>query len=312
MKPWNVLALPALPLEMLRNVTAPLAGRITITAPPARDKAGLLQALAEAEIVLGDYSGELVLDAEAVKAAPKLAFVQQPSVGVDGHDLDALREAGVPLANTAGVSAVSVAEWALAATLALTRKLVQADAAVRNGEWPQLTLQPRELSGSAVGIVGYGPIAREAGRLFEAFGCTVSYWSRTPRDHFRPLGELIATSDVVIAAIALSDQTRGLVDPAAMKPGAILVNVARGGVVKESGMEHLGGAAMDVFETEPLPAGHPLTLLPNTLLSPHVAGVTPQATMRLFATVLDNLAAALEGRPVSHVVNGASPQVERR
>ncbi|MEV0583826.1 NAD(P)-dependent oxidoreductase [Nonomuraea sp. NPDC050310] len=310
MTPWHVLALPPLPLDLLRNVTAPLAGLIELSVPATRDRAGLLAALPDAEIVLGDYTAELALDAEAVKAAPRLAFVQQPSVGVDGHDLDALAAAGIPLANTAGVSAVAVAEWCLAATLALLRKLVAADAAVRAGEWPQLTLQPRELSGSKVGLVGYGPIGRECERLFAAFGCEVTHWSRSSQRE--PLETLLATSDVVVVVIALADGTRGLVDPAVMKPGAVLVNAARGGIVRESGLEHLGGVALDVFEREPLPAADPVLELPNTLLSPHVAGVTPQSTMRLFGVVLDNLRAAVSGEPVAHVLNGASPQVDRR
>lgn len=319
MTPWNLLALPPLPEELVRGLFAPLGDRVNVRVPARRDRAAVLDALPEAELVIGDWSGELALDRAAIEVAPLLAFVQQPSVGVDGHDLDALAAAGVPLANTAGVSAVAVAEWCLAATLAVRRKLVEADAAVRAGEWPQQALQPSELSGARVGIVGYGPIGVECGRLFRAFGCEVSYWTRTPREEpgYQPLEAVVSGSDVLVVVIALSEQTRGLIDPRAMKQGALLVNAARGGVVDQAALVEalggqLGGAALDVFETEPPPAGDPLLTRPNVLLSPHVAGVTGQSTGRLIRAVMENVTAALDGGPVANVVNGLTPIVRRK
>ncbi|MEU7892079.1 NAD(P)-dependent oxidoreductase [Nonomuraea sp. NPDC049152] len=317
MTPWNLLALAPLPPDALRGLLAPLGERVTLVT--ARDRAAMEAALPKAELVLGDWSGSLAMDAAAVAAAPRLAFVQQPSVGVDGHDLAALSAAGVPLANTAGVSATAVAEWCVGAALALARRLPAADAAVRAGEWPQLDLGPRELSGSRVGIVGYGPIGEHCARLFEAFGCQVSHWTRTPRGAgYAPLDEVVATSDVLVVVIALSDETRGLVDPAAMRKGAYLVNAARGGVVDQRALAaalregHLAGAALDVFESEPLPDGDPLRDLESVLLSPHVAGVTPQTTGRLISAVLSNLAAALDETKIINVVNDAPTQVRRR
>ncbi|MEU0564931.1 NAD(P)-dependent oxidoreductase [Nonomuraea sp. NPDC005983] len=320
MTPWNLLALPPLPEELLRGLLAPLGDRVDVRVPASRHRAALLDALPEAEIVLGDWSGLLALDAAAVAAAPRLAFVQQPSVGVDGHDSAALAAAGVPLANTAGVSAVAVSEWCVAAALSLTRRLGAADAAVRAGEWPQQGLQPRELHGQNVGIVGYGPIGAACASLFRAFGCQVSYWTRTPREDpgYTDLPTLLDSSDVVVVVIALSDETRGLVDPGRLKQGALLVNAARGGVVDQRALAaalasgHLAGAALDVFETEPLPGGDPLRELPRVLLSPHVAGVTPEATGRLLGAVMENLTAALDGREVANVLNGVSPMICRR
>ncbi|QFY11702.1 3-phosphoglycerate dehydrogenase [Nonomuraea phyllanthi] len=320
MSPWNLLALPPLPEELMRRLLAPLGDRVSVRVPASRDRDALLAALPEAEIVLGDWTGTLVLDAGAVKAAPLLAFAQQPSVGVDGHDLCALAAAGVPLANTPGVSAVAVSEWCLAATLALLRKLAAADSAVRAGEWPQQGLQPGELRGRRVGVVGYGPIGATSAGLFRALGCHVTYWTRTPREDagYEPLETLLAESDVVVVVIALSDETRGLVDPGRMKRGALLVNAARGGVVDQPALVaalregHVSGAALDVFDEEPLPVGDPLRDLPGVLLSPHVAGVTPETTGRLLAATLDNLAAAVEGREVDHVVNGVSPMIRRK
>ncbi|SDK74373.1 2-hydroxyacid dehydrogenase [Nonomuraea jiangxiensis] len=320
MSPWNLLALPPLPEGLMRRLLDPLGDRVRVSVPATRDRAALLAALPEAEIVLGDWTGTLVLDAAAVRAAPRLAFVQQPSVGVDGHDLDALAAAGVPLANTPGVSSVAVAEWCLAAAMALLRKLGEADAAVRAGEWPQQQLQPRELAGRRVGVVGYGAIGAGCVDMFRALGCQVTYWTRTPRAEpaFEDLDTLLAASDVVIVVIALSDETRALVDPRRMKEGALLVNAARGGVVDQEALVtalregHLGGAALDVFDVEPLPAGDPLRELPNVLLSPHVAGVTSESTSRLLAITLSNLAAAVEGREVEGVLNGVPPVITRK
>jgi D-3-phosphoglycerate dehydrogenase len=326
--PWRLLALPPLPEAAVRGLFASLGDAVTVSVPVRRDREALLGALGDAEIIVGDWSGLLAVDGEAVRAAPRLAFVQQPAVGVDGYDLDALAEAGVPLANAAGVSSVAVAEWCVAAALALCRKLMAADAAVRAGTWPQLDLGPRELAGSRVGVIGFGLTGVAAVRRFAALGCEVSYWSRrrraTSEEHgarYRDLDDLVATSDVLVVVIALSEETRGLLDEtrlARMPAGALLVNAARGGVVDQAALARalssgaLAGAALDVFETEPLPPGDPLRASANVLLSPHIAGVTPTATSHLVKATLANVQAAIEGRAIANVVNGAPPLVVRR
>lgn len=322
-RPWRLLALPPLPADAVRGLLSGLGDRIDVVTPRTRDRAAVLDLLPEAEIVVGDWSSQLVLDAEAVARAPKLAFVQQPAVGVDGHDLGALADAGVPLANTAGVNAIAVAEWCVAAAFALVRRLVQGDAEVRAGNWPQLTLQPRELSSCRIGLVGFGPIGAACARMFTAMGCEVAYWSRSPKREtygavYEDLDELTRTSDVVVIVVALTGETRGMFDAArlaTMKPGSFLVNAARGGVVDEKALleaENLAGVALDVFVTEPLPPGDPLRSSDRILLSPHAAGVTPQSTTRLIQCVVGNLAAAVGGAPVINVVNGVNPVVRRR
>ncbi|GLX94695.1 2-hydroxyacid dehydrogenase [Herbidospora sp. NBRC 101105] len=322
-RPWRLLALPPLPADAVRGLLSGLGDRIDVVTPASRDRAAVLDLLPETEIVVGDWSSQLVLDAEAVARAPKLAFVQQPAVGVDGHDLAALADAGVPLANTAGVNAIAVAEWCVASAFALVRRLVQGDAAVRAGDWPQLTLQPRELSSCKVGLVGFGPIGAACARMFGAMGCEVAYWSRSPRQEtygaaYQDLDQLVATSDIVVIVVALTDDTRGLFDAgrlATMKPGSFLVNAARGGIVDEKALieaGNLAGVALDVFTTEPLPLDDPLRSDDRILLSPHAAGVTPQSTTRLVQCVVGNLAAAVGGAPVINVVNGVNPVVKRR
>jgi phosphoglycerate dehydrogenase-like enzyme len=228
------------------------------------------------------------------------------------------------VANCAGANAVSVAEWCLSATLALLRKTVEADTAVRRGEWPQTSLGGRELRGLKVGIVGMGAIGRTAAELYQAVGCQVVYWSRrahadapVPREE---LAQLAASCDVVVLVIALGEQTRGLVDAAflsGMKQGALLVNGARGEVVDEAALvEALAtgriSAATDVFSVEPLPDDSPLRRAPGLLLSPHMAGSTVEAAMRIVGQAKANLVRALDGEPVLDVVNGQDPLVRKR
>ncbi|MDP9101401.1 MAG: 2-hydroxyacid dehydrogenase [Actinomycetota bacterium] len=317
--PWQLLALPPMEAGMLEALFA--GEGISVVVPAERTAAAVEQLLPTVDLVLGDWTGTLRLDA----AGPRVCFVQQPSVGFDGIDVEAFAAAGVPVANCAGSNTVSVAEWCLTATLALLKRTVAADAAVRAGEWPQTSLGGRELAGCRVGVVGMGPIGRRVAGMFGALGCEVSYWSRSRHPDapaaYAPLDDLLATSDIVVLVIALGDQTRGLLDAerlARLKPGALLVNGARGAVVDEDALVaalrsgQVGGAALDVFATEPLPAGSPLRELPGVLLSPHMAGSTSEAAMRIVAQSKANLRRAVEGEPVVDVVNGAHPQVRRR
>jgi phosphoglycerate dehydrogenase-like enzyme len=317
--PWRVLALPPLPHDVLLSLFGD--PRTELVTPAERTQEEVTRLLSEVDLVIGDWSPSLRLDSPG----PRVCFVQQPSVGTDRIDLEAFAAAGVPVANCAGANTTSVAEWCLSATLALLRATLEGDAAVRRGEWPQTSLGGRELSGSTVGVVGMGPIGRRAAELFGAFGCTVQYWSRSRHEEapaaWAELDDLLATSDVVVLVIALGPQTRGLLDQARlgrMKPGALLVNGARGDVVDEAALVaaldsgQLGGAALDVFSREPLPADSPLRAAPRVLLSPHMAGSTVQAAMRIVGQTTANLSRVLDGLPAQDVVNGVDPAVTRR
>jgi D-3-phosphoglycerate dehydrogenase len=254
-----------------------------------------------------------------------VAFIQQPSAGVDGIDVDACAARGVPVSNCAGANSTSVAEWCLSATLALLRRTVFADNSVRQGEWPQTSLGGRELAGQRVGIVGMGAIGRKLATMLTALECEVSYWSRNRHDDapvpYLSLHELLAASDIVILVIALGDATRGLLGAEGlglMKQGALLVNGARGEIVDEQALADalasgaLAGAAVDAFAVEPLPMTSPLINAPNLLLSPHMAGSTGEAAMRIVAQAKANLVRVLDGEPAEHVVNGVAPTVVRR
>lgn len=314
----RLLALPPLPLDLLTTLFGD--PRLEVVAPEERTQAAVDALLPSVDLVLGDWTPQLKVGAPG----PRVCFVQQPSAGVDGIDVDACSAAGVPVANCAGANAVSVAEWCVSATFALLRKTVEADAAVRRGEWPQTSLGGRELRGLRIGVVGMGAIGRAAASLYAALGCDVVYWSR--REHpdapvpYAPLPEVAAACDVVVLVIALGPETRGLVDAAflgAMKQGAMLVNGARGEVVDEPALlaavaEGRLTAALDVFSVEPLPADSPLRTAPGVVLSPHMAGSTVEAAMRIVGQAKANLVRVLDGQPVVDVVNGQDPAVRVR
>lgn len=319
MSGWRVLALPPLPHEVLVSLFG--SDDVQLVTPKERTQDEVARLLPDVDVVIGDWSPSLRL----VEPGPRVCFVQQPSVGTDGIDLESFSAAGIPVANCAGANTISVAEWCVSATLALLRRTVEGDASVRRGEWPQTSLGGRELAGSRVGVIGMGPIGRRAAELFGAFGCEVSYWSRSRHDEapaqYAELDDLLAGSDVVVLVIALGPLTRGLLSAerlARMKPGALLVNGARGEVVDEPALiaalssGHVGAAALDVFTTEPLPASSALREAPNVLLSPHMAGSTVQAAMRIVGQSTANLARVVAGEPVIDVVNGADPLVRRR
>ncbi len=321
--PWRLLALPPLPAELLQALFGPeaLGGDVELVLPPERTQAAVDALLPEVDLVLGSWTHDLRLTAPG----PRVAFVQQPSVGVDPIDVDAFAAAGVPVSNTAGANAVSVTEWCLGATLAALRRTLEGDAAVRRGEWPQTSLGGRELAGSRVGVVGLGPIGRRLAEVYTALACDVVYWSRSRKDDapvpYAELDELLATSDVVVLVIALGPETRHLLDArrlGLMKAGSVLVNAARGAVVDEAALAEAlragtpAAAALDVFTVEPLPADSPLRDLPTVLLSPHTGGSTAQAGGRIIAQSAANLRRVLAGEPVVDVVNGVDPTVGQR
>jgi D-3-phosphoglycerate dehydrogenase len=315
---WRVLVLAPLPKEVLEGLFAD--ERAEIVVPAERTQAAVEQLLPEVDVVVGDWSHTLRVD----DPGPRVAMVQMPSVGVDTIDIDRCAAAGVPVANCAGANTVSVAEWCVSATFALLRKTVDADAAVRRGEWPQTSVGGRELAGSTVGIVGMGGIGKAVARMFQAFDCRVQYWSRNKHDDapatYRELDELMASSDVIVVVLALWPETRGILDARRLglvKSGALLVNGGRGALVDEPALidalrtGRLAAAALDVFAVEPLPADSPLRELP-VVLSPHMAGSTGQAAMRIVGQTAANLRRAFDGEPIVDVVNGVEPAVRRR
>ena len=251
------------------------------------------------------------VDAGLLDAAPDLKAIANMAVGTDNIDLEAAAARGIPVGNTPDVLTDATADLAFALLLALARRIVDGSAFVRGGKWR--TWQPAEqlgadLAGATLGIVGWGRIGKAVARRAEGFGTTIVHSSRSSGV---PLGELLERSDFVSLHTPLTPATRHLIDAAAlqrMKPTALLVNTARGGVVDQDALRealHAGtiaGAALDVTEPEPLPFDHPLLDAPNLLVVPHVGSATVRTRERMAELAVENLLAALAGRPMPHRV----------
>lgn len=250
------------------------------------------------------------VDAAALDAMPLLRVIAKHGVGLDNVDLDEARRRRIPVVCTPDAASQAVAEHAVALLLALARRLGEAQAAARQGRFHERThLEGFELSGRTLGIIGLGRIGRRVARIAAGgFGMRVLAYDPyaaadgVPAELVPALDDLLAAADAVTLHVPLTPQTRGLIDAARlrqMRPGALLVNTARGAVIDEDALVQaltggrLGGAALDVFAEEPLPADHPLCRAPNTVLTPHVAGTTASAldrTARMAAqAVLDEL-----------------------
>jgi len=239
---------------------------------------------------------------------PRLKLISIWGTGTDNIDLAAAASCGVTVTNTPGVSAASIAEHCLALMLAVGRRLPRLDAAVRNGEWPRGGMT--QMAGKTLGVIGLGAIGRRFAALGRAIGMRVLAWTMHPDPalgfELVDLDDLLRASDVVSVHLRLSDQTRGFLgrrELGLMKPAAILLNTARGPIVEERALVEalasgrLAGAGLDVFDVEPLPAGHALAALENVALSPHCAGITPEALEAGLRLAVENVYRFLEGRP---------------
>ncbi|QIB65438.1 2-hydroxyacid dehydrogenase [Kineobactrum salinum] len=268
------------------------------------------------------------IDRELVEAMPQLKFVSSMSVGVDHVDVAALTERGIPLGHTPGVLVETTADTTFALLLAAARRIVEADRFVRQGEWRRENrwspdfFTGKDVEGATLGIVGLGAIGQAVARRAAAFGMQVQAWNRSPRQlpgiSLVELDTLLQSSDFVSLHLPLTAETCGLLDArriALMKPGAVLVNTARGGIVDERALAEalasgaLFAAGIDVFEEEPVPEDHPLLGLPNVVLAPHIGSATARTRARMADIAADNAIAALSGEPMPHCVN---PEVYRR
>jgi (S)-sulfolactate dehydrogenase len=247
-------------------------------------------------------------------AAPRLRVVGRLGVGLDNIDVPACRERAIEVIPATGANALAVAEYVIASSMLLLRGAYQSTHAVAAGAWPRAALSDgRESAGKTLGLVGFGGIGQLAARLARALGMQVvahdpllsadaPVWQETGAACVS-LDELLAQADAVSLHVPLTDATRGLIDAAriaAMKPGAVLVNTARGGIVDEAALAQalrdgrLGGAALDVFEREPLAAGSPLADAPNLILTPHIAGVTRESNERVSSLIAARVAERLD------------------
>jgi (S)-sulfolactate dehydrogenase len=295
------------------DAVASLARRFAVRYEPqlVAERERLLGALSDASALI--VRNRTRVDSDLLAAASSLRVVGRLGVGLDNIDTSACAARGIEVIPATGANAESVAEYMLLAAGLLLRRTFFATDEVGRGEWPRPKYSDgTELAGKLLGLVGFGSIGQVTGRKARALGLRVaahdpllapeaSAWRETGTQPLA-LDELVAQSDIVSLHLPLDASTRNLFDRARlerMKPGAILVNTARGGIVDEAALAELvragriGGAAIDVFAEEPLPAHSPLAGVPNILLTPHVAGVTRESNQRVSAMVAERVAAAL-------------------
>jgi D-3-phosphoglycerate dehydrogenase len=253
--------------------------------------------LRDVDVAIVDHTA---LPESVARQCPRLRHVVFLGTGARSYmDPEALAALGIVVHTIKGYGDTAVAEHTIALMWAAARALARMDREIRAGKW--VRIDGVQLTGKKLGLVGFGSIAAEVARMARGIGLDVVAWNRTPKAFagvpFLPLERLLAESDVVSLHLLLTDETRGFLSRtciAAMRPGAILVNTARGALVDEGAMidalrsGHLRHAALDVYEVEPLPGSHPLTTLPNVTLSAHSAFRTPEANRNLISAAREH------------------------
>ena len=285
--------------------------------------------LQEATIAITDG---VPISAETIAGAPDLQLIAVAATGYNHIDLDACRERGITVCNIRDWS-ISVPEHVFALILALRRQLALYTGAVRAGAWQQspayahvLEPIPRTLAGSTLGLIGHGAVGKNVARIARGFGMDIIIAERRgvmPREGRVALDEVIAHSDVLVVMCPLTEETRGLIgaqELARMKPDAILINCARGGIVDEAALVDalergvIAGAGVDIVSEEP-PAGGNVLLdasLPNLIVTPHVAWVSAESQSILATQLIDNLEAFVAGTPRNVVFSPAQVDGETR
>ena len=281
--------------------------------PALVDRPGdLLESVATAKALI--VRNRTSVDGALLAAAPDLQCVGRLGVGLDNIDLAECRARAIAVYSAAGANNVSVAEYVVTAMLVLLRRAFLASADVAAGAWPRQDMIGREAAGKVLGLIGFGATARETALRAAALRMDIiafdphlkdddPAWTHARRVEF---DELLGQADAVSLHVPLTEATRHLMNGAAlarMKPDALLINAARGGVVDEPALAEalragrLGGAALDVFETEPLPAdsGAVFAGLANIILTPHIAGLTVESNVRVSAVTAANVLRHLEG-----------------
>ena len=283
----------------------------------ATDPAVLIERLKEAGVAV-NIRGRTRFTMDVLQACPKLKLISIWGTGTDNVDLKAAAARGITVTNTPGANALAVAEHAIALILAVAKQLAPADRAMRQGGWPR-NLVP-QLRGKRLGLIGTGLIGREVAAMGRGLGLEVVAWTFHPNPslavslglRYVELEELLQTSDVVSMHLRATPDTRHFLNRerlGMLKANTILVNTARGALIDEAALvewlreKRIAGAGLDVFETEPLPAGHPLATLPNVLLTPHCGGMTPESNLIGLAMAVENIENYLKNQP-THVVAG--------
>jgi D-3-phosphoglycerate dehydrogenase len=311
----TIVVLDPLTPERAAKLRALLPPGFVLTHGTARGDDHLKEIITEADYAI---AGQVGVSGEVLQAGKRLKLLHKWGVGIDNLDIEAARKLGIGVARTTGSNAIPVAEFTLGLMLSALRCISHSHARMKQGEWigGRLPGETYMLSGKTVGLVGFGAIGQNVARLLKSFGCTILYSKRTPLSaeeeaalgvRHATLAEILTQSDIVSLHCPLTPQTANLIDAralAAMKRTAVLVNVARGGVVVEADLIaalHNGtihAAAMDVFAVEPLPADSPLLTLDNLVLTPHLAAGAADNFDRTVSQMYANIARVSRGEPV--------------
>ena len=297
------------------SVSALHAAFDTIYDPALVDRrAELMNMLATADALI--VRNRTKVDVALLDAAPALSVVGRLGVGLDNIDVQACEARGIAVIPATGANAGAVAEYVLGTAMALLREAYTRSPETAAGKWPRAALSNgREIAGKTLGLIGYGGIGQLTARLAQGLGMTViahdpmiaadaRVWEKTGVSS-TTLDALLMQADIVSLHVPLTEQTRNMLDRnalARMKQGSILINTSRGGIIDEAALAdalrsgHLGGAAIDVFDQEPLAAGTALADAPNTILTPHIAGVTLESNIRVSALIAERVAAHLRQR----------------
>lgn len=274
----------------------------------------------KAGVADADYAiwWDLPVTADVVAAAPRLRLFHKWGVGIDNIDIEACRARGIRIARTTGSNAVPVAEATIGLMIAIARRIVQAHMSVVAGGWPKNEVWRNSIlvSGKTVGILGLGAIGKGVAKRLSGFDCTVLYHNRNRLPEaeeqalgvqYRPLETMLAQCDILSLNCPLTSETAGLINAqklSLMKKGALLVNVARGGIVVEDDLVaalksgHLAGAAVDVFDQEPPPKDHPLLHMENVLCTPHTASMAYENSRRSVGHWLANIVRLHKGEDI--------------
>jgi phosphoglycerate dehydrogenase-like enzyme len=287
----------------------------------------LSEALEDADVVIGDYTFKVPITKETVASMKKVRFIAQPSTGYDHIDLQACKVKGIPVSNIGGANAISVAEHTLTVALMLLKRIGYAHRRMMEGAWVQEELLnvAAEVHGKTWGVIGLGRIGREVASRARAMGASVVYTdlARLPEQEEQKLGvsflslpKLLSDSDVVSIHVPLTMSTRGMLGEKEfrlMKSYAVFVNVSRGELVDEAALARavsqgwIGGASVDVFTAEPIGQDNPLLLAAkegaNIVLTPHIAGATNDARLRIIQSTVENVVRVALGQPPVNVVN---------
>ena len=293
---------------------------IELAARQCKAEADLIDLCADADVVITQFAR---VNANVVSAMRKARAIVRYGIGVDNIDLDAARARGIPVCNVPDYCINEVADQTLAFILATTRQVVTHAAHLRAGQWGLATPVSgmKALRDLTVGVVGFGRIGREVVKRLLAFKCVVQVFDpMVPAAEIEKLGarpsnceELLKSADVLTLHCPSTPQTRRLMNRetfAKLKPGAIFINVSRGDLADPDALTaalqtgHLGAAALDVFDPEPIPVDHPIRALPNVILAPHIASCSMPAVKKLRESVAQLALAAVRGEALPTIVNG--------